>query len=123
MTQFEVAASGSEIELHLWDEKERVFRLTRHEVAALLLRLTEAIRLLPSDPTKPLRIEGPFLIVSYPSFQLGTTPAGELALMVRPDPLPPMEIRFSDDGARKLIEDLSEGLKMVRQPRPTKPRH
>ena len=123
MTQFEVTPSGSEIELRLWDEKERIFRLTRHEVAVLLLRLTEAIQSLHSDPTKPLGIEGPFLIVSYPSFQLGTTPSGELALMVRPDPLPPMEIRFSDDGARKLIEDLSEGLKMARQPRPAEPRH
>jgi hypothetical protein len=117
MIRIEVDAVGAGIELQLSDENgTALFRLNTREVTILLLKVCEAIRSIPSDPTAPLGVEAPVLI-AWPSFQVGTTPQGELAVMVRPDPLPPMELRMSDEGARNLIEGLSNGLAMPRQPR------
>jgi hypothetical protein len=116
MIRIEVDAVGAGIELRLSDENgTALFRLNTREVTILLLKVCEAIRSIPSDPTAPLGVEAPVLI-AWPSFQVGTTPR-ELAVMVRPDPLPPMELRMSDEGARNLIEGLSKGLAMPRQPR------
>src|SRR3977135_1601062 len=79
-------------------------------------------QVLPGDPTAPLGIESPTLI-AWASIQAGVTPDGELALRVRPDPLPPMEFRMSDEGARNLIEGLSRGLTMPRPPKDPNTRH
>jgi hypothetical protein len=123
MTQIEAAAVGSDIELRLSDETDNaLFRLDTHEVMHLLLKLCQAIQSIPGDPTAPLGVESPTLI-AWPSFQVGVTPAGELALRVRPDPLPPMEFRMSDEMARNLIERLSKGLTLPQQLRPTYPHH
>jgi hypothetical protein len=121
--QIEAAGVGSDIELRLSDESgNALFRLNTHEVTILLLKVCEAIRSIPGDPTAPLGIESPTLI-AWPSFQVGVTPEGEMALRVRPDPLPPMEFRMSDEGTRNLIEGLSKGLTMPRQQRPATPHH
>jgi hypothetical protein len=123
MAQIEADAVGSDIELRLSDETgDATFRLDTHAVTELLLKLCQAIRSIPGDPTAPLGIESPVLI-AWPSVQVGITPEGELALMVRPDPLPPMELRMSDAIARIVIEGLSKGLAMPRQPRPATPHH
>jgi hypothetical protein len=123
MIQIEADAVGSDIELQLSDETRNAqFRLDTREVTYLLLKLCQAIRSIPSDPTAPLGVKAPVLI-AWPSFQVGTTPQGELAIMVRPDPLPPMELRMSDEGARNLIEGLSKGLTMPRQPRAPNAHH
>jgi hypothetical protein len=123
MIQIEADAVGSDIELRLSDETgNSLFRLDTHEVTHLLLKLCQAIQSIPDDPTAPLGIESPTLI-AWPSVQVGITPEGELALRVRPDPLPPMELRMSDEIARIVIEGLSKGLEMARQPRPAKPHH
>jgi hypothetical protein len=123
MIKIEAGAVGSEIELRLEDENNNaLFRLDTHDATHLLLKICQAIRLIPSDPTAPLGSEGPSLI-AWPSFQVGVTPQGELALRVRPDPLPPMELRMSDDSARNLIEGLSRGLQMPRAPRPSRAHH
>ena len=55
-----------------------------YEVMHLLLKLCQAIQSIPGDPTAPLGVETPTLI-AWPSFQVGVTPAGELALRVRPE--------------------------------------
>lgn len=116
MTKIEADAVGLGIELRLSDETgEAAFRLDTHEVTHLLLKLCQAIQSIPCDPTAPLGIESPTLI-AWPSVQAGVTPQGELAMRVRPDPLPPMEFRMSDETARNLIEGLSKGLMMPRQP-------
>jgi hypothetical protein len=123
MIQIEADAVGSDIELRLSDETRNAqFRLDTREVTYLLLKLCQAIRSIPSDPTAPLGVEAPVLI-AWPSFQVGTTPQGELAVMARPDPLPPMELRMSDEGARDLIEGPSKGLTMPRQPRAPNAHH
>jgi hypothetical protein len=123
MIQIEAAGVGSDIELRLSDENgNALFRLNTREVTILLLKVCEALRSISCDPTAPLGVEGPILI-AWPSFQVGVTPQGELAVMVRPDPLPPMELRMSDEGARNLIEGLSKGLTMPRQPRPAMLHH
>jgi hypothetical protein len=123
MTRIEADAVGSDIELRLSDETgDALFRLDTHEVTHLLLKLCQAIRSIPGDPTAPLGIESPTLI-AWPSVQVGITPEGELALIVRPDPLPPMELRMSDEIARIVIDGLSRGLEMPRPPRPSKPHH
>jgi hypothetical protein len=123
MTQIEAAAVGSDIELRLSEEtREVVFRLDTHEATHLLLKVCQAIQSIPGDPTAPLGIESPTLI-AWPSVQVGITPEGELALRVRPDPLPPMELRMSDEIARIVIDGLSRGLEMVRPSRPAKPHH
>jgi hypothetical protein len=123
MTEIEVDVVGSDVQLRLSDEiANALFHLNTHDVTNLLLQLFQAIRSIPSDPTAPLGRESPIL-VAWPSFQVGVTPEGELAVMVRPDPLPPMEFRFTDEGARDLINGLSKGLTMPRQSRPAKPHH
>jgi hypothetical protein len=123
MTRIEADAVGAGIELRLSDENgTALFRLNTREVTILLLKVCEAIRSIPRDPTAPLGVEGPILI-AWPSFQVGVTPQGELAVMVRPDPLPPMELRMSDEGARNLIEGLTRGLTMPRPPRAPNPQH
>jgi hypothetical protein len=121
MIQIEADAVGSDIELRLSDETDdALFLLTTHDVTHLLLKVCQAIQLLPSDPTAPLGIESPTLI-AWASIQAGSE--GELALRVRPDPLPPMEFRISDDGARNLIEGLSRGLTMPRPPKDPNTHH
>jgi hypothetical protein len=123
MTQIEADAVGSGIELRLSDETDdALFLLTTHDVTHLLLKVCQAIQLLPGDPTATLGIESPTLI-AWASIQAGVTPEGELALRVRPDPLPPMEFRISDEGARNLIEGLSKGLTMPRSPRDPNTHH
>jgi hypothetical protein len=123
MIQIEADAVGAGIELRLSDDNDTaLFRLNTHEATHLLLKLCQAIQSIPGDPTAPLGLESPTMI-AWPSFQVGVTPQGELALRVRPDPLPPMEFRMSDEGARNLIEGLSKGLIMPRQQRPSKPHH
>jgi hypothetical protein len=123
MIRIEADAVGAGIELRLSDENgTALFRLNTHEVTHLLLKLCLAIQSIPGDPIAPLGIESPTLI-AWPSFQVGVTPQGELALRVRPDPLPPMELRMNDEGARNLIEGLSKGLTMPRQPRAPNAHH
>jgi hypothetical protein len=123
MIQIQADAVGSDIELRLSDKTANaVFRLNSHDVTILLLKVCQAIQSPPGDPTAPLGAESPTLI-AWPSLQVGTTLDGELALRIRPDPLPPMEFRMDDDGARNLIEGLSRGLAMPRIPRAAKPHH
>jgi hypothetical protein len=74
---------------------------------------------LPAVPAKPT----PSDIAAARQLLVNVTPQGELALRVRPDPLPPMELRMNDEEARNLIEGLSKGLTMPRQPRAPNAHH
>ena len=80
--------------------------LSRHQTAALILTLGQAVQALPPDPTEPLHLQGAVLHAIDPSFQVGLAPSGNVLLAIKPGPFPSLEFEFEAHLLSKLISDL-----------------
>ena len=80
--------------------------LSRHQAAALILSLGQAVKALPYDPTEPLHLQGAVLQAIDPSFQVGLAPSGNVLLALKPGPFPSLEFEFEAQHLSKLISDL-----------------
>jgi hypothetical protein len=110
MAEFEARTVGDRVELALSDDsgKTTTFLADRYQIFAILVLLTDAIRSLPGDSGDELHGQHPVMRASDPSFHVGVSPNGEAVLVIRPDPLPPIEFYFSADRLNKMIADLKD---------------
>jgi hypothetical protein len=114
MAEFRAKAEGDRIALALSDDSgaTTTIHVDAHQAFAILALIRKEIAALPGDPEAELWGQKPVLTADQPSFQIGITDAGNTALVIRPDPLPPMEFYFDDARLEKLISDLRSAAAM-----------
>ncbi len=110
MAEFTAKAVGDRISLSISDDNGRTATIeaNTHSIFDILQAIYHELRELPVNPSNPIPGQKPVMRSIQPSFQIGASSStGDVVLVIRPDPLPPMEFYFDDERLQKLIEGLN----------------
>ena len=104
----------NKIALAISDEHtEAEFQLDMYEVVHVFAALTQAFQDIPDDHIAQLANLPPALRTE-PSYQIASSPEGDLVLIFRASPLPPFQFVFKDDAVSNLRSALREFLNIPR---------
>jgi hypothetical protein len=92
------------------------FQLDMNQVVHMFAALTQALHDIPADRTSQLSDLTPALRAE-PSYQIGSSPQGDLVLLIQASPLPPFHFVFDDEAATTLRKSLEQFLNVPRSMR------
>ena len=118
MAKASVRVDEGKLLLVLSDETGQVgtYRFDATELSRLILEFFEAVKALPADAAA-LGLGSGVGFVAWPSAQVGVAPSGDVSIIFRVEPLPPMEFRFSDEGAKIIQESIETALSAPKESR------
>lgn len=114
--------AANTIKLEIADENGKAtFELDMHQVVHMFAALTQALQgILSSNRTEQLS-ELPPAVRARPSYQIASSPEGDLVLILQATPLPPFHFLFRDDAVSDLRSQLEQFLAIPRPMRYQRP--